>query len=314
MTDMDARLQSEFIALCGIHESLGGLHPLGQPFGASLQLRVLPTPDLCLQDPCVFDVALGTDFPGGPPTVRCGTPWEHLPPRIQQAHAIDQMGGVKPRALRLLEGAGQEDDGWSRSYTVASIFYALRSLFLLPAREYAPWGWQPPPPAVAAKMATTAAAAAPGDGAAGGGRVPGVTAAAMNAIEQSSPGGGNGSGSFGKNNSAPGSRGFSVVVAEASDQGVRRTMEDVTVLQTRVALPALAIGRAAIYAIFDGHGGHRCAEHMAEVGLVSVSVRGSVRGGTIERRWAQRGSQAGSEQQILVSESRVSGRSVSREQ
>ena len=102
MVDRAARMQNELQALCGIHESLGGLHPPGQPFETSLQLRLLPAPDLCLREgPVCFDVSLDEHFPGAPPTVRCSTPWEHLPGRVHDAGSVDQMGCV--RSLRLLE-------------------------------------------------------------------------------------------------------------------------------------------------------------------------------------------------------------------
>lgn len=117
--------------------------------------------------------------------------------------------------VQLLVLSESSQSGWSRSYDCAVTFYALRRLFLRPPNEQKPWAWFPTPP--------------------GPKRRPSHLLAPNNSLDGS------------------GIR-YSLASSEASSQGRRRQMEDVTVIDLKLGLVCL----------FDGHGGRGCAAWASE--------------------------------------------------
>jgi len=123
-----ARVAFDFEQLATIPPELGG--PAGS--GAQFELILRPAPDLILQEDVRFEVRLdGGNYPARPPTVRCTT---EVRPAVD---LIDAGGAVN---LPLLD-ARAEPNGWSRGYTCAVVFYALRDLYKKPDAA-----WMPPPP------------------------------------------------------------------------------------------------------------------------------------------------------------------------
>ncbi|KAJ1446255.1 phosphatase 2C-like domain-containing protein [Pelagophyceae sp. CCMP2097] len=219
-----SRAEFERQSLGTIPAELGGID--GE-FGREIALMVRAARDLCLDAgaSCTFDVVLGPSYPIRPPVVTCRTAWGHLPAQLRGGGCVDAAGGV---TLPVLSEA--EQYGWSRSYTLAVLFYALRQLFA--AGDGRPWEWAPPPPCA---HAADQQGGAPAE----------VTLARA------------GSGAF--DGAVAGAPKFAVVAAEASTMGRRRTMEDVTVLRPHAALRGAGDG-SALFCIFDGHGGRGCAE------------------------------------------------------
>lgn len=117
--------------------------------------------------------------------------------------------------VQLLVLSESSQSGWSRSYDCAVTFYALRRLFLRPPNEQEPWAWFPTPPG------------------------PKRRPSHVLATNPSS----NGSGIR-----------YSLASSEASSQGRRRQMEDVTIIDLKLGLVCL----------FDGHGGRGCATWASE--------------------------------------------------
>ena len=118
----EGRLAFEFKQLRMIPAQLGGVGLDVEPC-CQFVLEIKPAPDLDLEAPVTFDVHLDVaGFPGQPPRCHCNAPLDHLPPRVQRSQVVDPMGSVR---LPLLDARS----GWSRSYSSAVVFYALRRLF-----------------------------------------------------------------------------------------------------------------------------------------------------------------------------------------
>ena len=219
----EGRLAFEFKQLRMIPAQLGGVGLDVEPC-CQFVLEIKPAPDLDLEAPVTFDVHLDVaGFPGQPPRCHCNAPLDHLPPRVQRSQVVDPMGSVR---LPLLDARS----GWSRSYSSAVVFYALRRLF---HRGDPRLGCRGPPPPRDARRLRGDRRPEP---VAGRDDAPGLSAGPLD-----------------------------VVAGHGCDQGKRAAMEDVAHVRTRIRVPERDTANAALLIVFDGHGGKRCAEWASEL-------------------------------------------------
>lgn len=219
----------EFRALCSIPPALGGLSARdreGEP-KARFTLEIRPADDLELTASACFDVDLDVaGYPGRPPKVTCGA-LDHLPASARESRAVDPTGAVR---LPILDAAA-DPNGWSRGYSAAVVFYALRRLFLLPAPDS--WRWRPEPPRETRRIRSDK----PCEPAAGRPDAVGRRRAAH----------------------------FECIAGHGCDRGKRHSMEDVAYMRTRIRIPERRVTNAGLFIVFDGHGGRRCAEWAKEI-------------------------------------------------
>ena len=230
----DGRLAFEFKALSMIPAALGGVGLDVEPC-CQFVLEIKAARDLELDAAVTFDVHLDVaGYPGSPPRVHCNTPLDHLPVSVQRSQTVDPMGQVR---LPLLD-ARAEPNGWSRSYNAAVVFYALRRLFLKAEPKHC--AWRPAPPRDLRQLKGDRPCE-PVAGRADGGEVSrgDSCGAAEGALE--------------------------LVAGHGCDQGKRHSMEDVAYMRTHIRIPERDTANAAIFAVFDGHGGRRCAEWASEL-------------------------------------------------
>ena len=123
-----ARVAWDVEQLSTIPAELGG-HDVQ---GARVELVIRPAPDLVIREDVRFEVRLDAgNYPARPPAVR------RVTDNVDAVDGVDAAGSVN---LPILDPRA-EPNGWSRGYSLAVVFYALRDAY-----RKAEADWAPPPP------------------------------------------------------------------------------------------------------------------------------------------------------------------------
>ena len=145
-----SRRDLEMWSLGRIEPSLGGLCDM--ELGAKPRFAVRPAPDLLLESTVIFVASLPKEYPSLAPRVRFEN-FEALPLQYVESDGqwrrSDELGEITVDAKTSSLSMSLLDEklqcGWSRTYDLCVLFYAVRRMF---TRLEKLWEWFPMPPVV----------------------------------------------------------------------------------------------------------------------------------------------------------------------